>query len=161
MLVLQVREWIADLGKSALVHTARFKNSPAKGLKSMVTKVQWLCWRRMSIIKEQGDLLWMLTHQIHDNWVAYSRIWSPPKSSSILREELRHTEIDPVCKIHKKPLYVTLTFETNPSLGMICPGELHQRNPNAPKIWDRVARAMCPWSSVEAGTKYSQIKGEK
>ena len=33
----------ADLGKSALTHTARLMNSPAKGLKRMVTKVQWLC----------------------------------------------------------------------------------------------------------------------
>ena len=33
----------ADLGKSALMHTARFMNSLAKGLKRMVTKVQWLC----------------------------------------------------------------------------------------------------------------------
>ena len=31
-----------DLGKSALMHTARLMNSPAKGLKRMVTKVQWL-----------------------------------------------------------------------------------------------------------------------
>ena len=29
-------------GKSALVHTARLMNNPAKSLKRMVTKVQWL-----------------------------------------------------------------------------------------------------------------------
>ena len=27
--------------------------------------------------------------------------------------------------------------DQNPSLGMICPGETHQRNPNAPKFEDR------------------------
>ena len=38
------------------------------------------------------------------------------------------------------------------SLGMICPGDHHQRNPNAPKFEDqsqekdRMARAMCPRS---------------
>ena len=32
----------AGLGKSALTHTARLMNSPAKGQKRMVTKVQWL-----------------------------------------------------------------------------------------------------------------------
>ena len=32
----------ADLGKSALMHTARLMNSLATGLKRMVTKVQWL-----------------------------------------------------------------------------------------------------------------------
>ena len=47
----------------------------------------------MSTIREQGDLLRMFTHQIHDNLVAFSRIWSR-------REELRHTETDPMCKIH-------------------------------------------------------------
>ena len=37
-----------------------------------------------------------------------------------------------------KPCYVMLTLETNnPSLGMICPGDLHQRNPTAPKFEDR------------------------
>ena len=33
----------ADLWKSALMRIARLKNSLAKGLKRMVTKVQWLC----------------------------------------------------------------------------------------------------------------------
>ena len=32
----------AGLGNSALMHTARLMNSLAKGLKRMVTKVQWL-----------------------------------------------------------------------------------------------------------------------
>ena len=32
----------ADLGKSALTHTARLTNSLAKGQKRMVTKLQWL-----------------------------------------------------------------------------------------------------------------------
>ena len=37
----------------------------------------------------------------------------------------------------RKLLRVTLRFETkNPSLGMIWPGEPHQRNPNAPKFED-------------------------
>ena len=34
------RKMDAHLGKSALMHTARLKNSPAQGLKRMVTKVQ-------------------------------------------------------------------------------------------------------------------------
>ena len=48
--------------------------------------------------------------------------------------------------------------DQNPSLGYICPGEPHERSPNAPKFEDRsqeetVARARCPRSSVEAGQK--------
>ena len=34
---------VPDLGKSALMRIARFMNILAKGLKRMVTKVQWLC----------------------------------------------------------------------------------------------------------------------
>ena len=42
MLVLQVRKWMQVWVKSARMHTARLMNSLAKGLKRMVTKVQWL-----------------------------------------------------------------------------------------------------------------------
>ena len=34
---------VADLVESALVRIVRLMNSPAKGLKRMVTKVQWPC----------------------------------------------------------------------------------------------------------------------
>ena len=34
----------ADVGKSALMRIARLKNSPAEGLKRMMTEVQWRCW---------------------------------------------------------------------------------------------------------------------
>ena len=36
-----------------------------------------ICWRRMSITIKQDDQSTILTKQIHDNWDAYSRIWSP------------------------------------------------------------------------------------
>ena len=61
----------------------------------------------------------------------------PPKSSSILRK----------CSNILKPIRcVRFTIavlrhanirDQNPSLGMICPGDPHQRNPNAPKFEDR------------------------
>ena len=34
---------VVGLGKSALMRIARLMNSPAKGVKRMVTKVQWPC----------------------------------------------------------------------------------------------------------------------
>ena len=54
--------------------------------------------------------------------------------------------------------------DQNPSLGYICPGEPHERSPNAPKFEDRsqeetAARARCPRSIVEAGQKRIKIKG--
>ena len=39
----------ADLVKSALMRIARLMNSVAKGLKIMMTKVQWQCWKIYSI----------------------------------------------------------------------------------------------------------------
>ena len=59
-LFYKTREWLQIWGKSALLLIARLMNSPAKGLKRMVTKVQWLCWK------------------LHDNWVACFKIWSRP-----------------------------------------------------------------------------------
>ena len=70
-------------------------------------------------------------------------------------------------KFTKAIAHHTKIRDKNPSLGYICPGEPHERSPNAPKFegpvsrGDRVARARCPRSSVEAGQKCSQIKGEK
>ena len=48
----------ANLGTSAHAHTARLTNSQGRSRKRMVTKLQRLFWR------------------VHDNWVAYFRIWS-------------------------------------------------------------------------------------
>ena len=42
-------------GKSARMHIARLMNSRQKGLKRMMTKVQWLCGRRMSCTTERGN----------------------------------------------------------------------------------------------------------
>ena len=76
----------------------------------------------MSVTKEQGDLFWMLTHQIHDNWVAYFRIWSQPiQRVKFTKAVVRHADIR----------------DQNRSLGMICPGDPHQRSPDAPKFEDR------------------------
>ena len=57
MLVLQVRKWM-HFFLNALMRIARLMNSLAKGLKRMVTKVQWLCLK------------------LRANWVAYLKIWS-------------------------------------------------------------------------------------
>ena len=138
----------ADLGKSALMRIARLMNRLTKGPNILVTKVQWLCWK------------------LHDNWVAYSRIWSRRSLHRFYGRAQTYGNQSDVFD-SPKPWYVMLTFETkNPSLGMICPGEPHRRNPQCSKFWgsvsgrDRVARARCPRSSVEAGLKYSKQKNK-
>ena len=40
-------------------------------------------------------------------------------------------------KFTKAIARLTKIRDQNPSLGMICPGDPHQRNPNAPKFEDR------------------------
>ena len=52
-------------------------------------------------------------------------------------EELKHTGANPLCPIHWSVLRHANIRDQNPSLGMICPGDLHQRNSIAPKFEDR------------------------
>ena len=129
------RRMDADLGKSAFMRIARLKNSRAKGLKRMVIKVQWLCCKRMSVTKEQGDLFWILTHGTHDNLVAYFRIWSRRSLHRFCGRAQAYGNQSNVSN-SQKPSYHAVIRDQNPSLGMICPGP-HQRNPNAPKFEDR------------------------
>ena len=83
----------AGLWKSALVHTARLMYNLAKGLKRMVTKVQWLCWI------------------VHDNWVAYSRIWSRRSLDPFCgRAQVFWSQSDVFDST--KQCYIMLTFET-------------------------------------------------
>ena len=52
-------------------------------------------------------------------------------------EELRHTETDRCVQFTEAVLRHANIRDQNPSLGMICPGDPHQRNSNAPKFEDR------------------------
>ena len=61
----------------------------------------------------------------------------PPKLTSILRKILDMQKPIQRVKFTKAIARHTKILDQNPSLGMICPGEPHQRNPNAPKFEDR------------------------
>ena len=127
----------ADLVKSALMRIARLKNSLEKGLKGMVTEVQWLCWK------------------VHDNWVAYLRIWSRRSlHRSYARAQTYGNQSDVFNS--QKPSYVMLTFETKiHRLEWFAQVILISVTPMLQNLRiglrRRMARAMCPWSSVEAG----------
>ena len=109
----------ADLEKSALMRIARLMNSLAKGLKRMVTKEQWLCWK------------------VHDNWVAYFRIWSRRSLHRFCGRAQTYGNQSDVLNSQNLS-YVILTFETKIHrlewFAQVIP---HQRNPNAPKFADR------------------------
>ena len=57
---------------------------------------------------------------MHGNWVVYFKTWRRQRVR-FTKAIARHTKIR----------------DQNPSLGYICPGEPHQRSPNAPKFEDR------------------------
>ena len=107
----------AGLGKSALARIARLMNSLAKGLKRMVTKVQWLCWLKNA--RQLGCVF---------------QDMEPPKSSSILRKSSNIRKPIRCVRFTKAVVRHANIRDQNPSFGMICP---HQRNPNAPIFDDR------------------------
>ena len=61
----------------------------------------------------------------------------PPKSSSILQKSSDIRKPIRCEKFTKAVVRHADIEDQNPSLGMICPGDPHQRNPNAPKFENR------------------------
>ena len=61
----------------------------------------------------------------------------PPKSSSILLKNPNILKPIRCVQFTKDVVRQAHIRDQNPSLGMICPGDPHQRNPNAPKFQDR------------------------
>ena len=61
----------------------------------------------------------------------------PPRSSSILRKSSNIRKPIRCVQFTKAVVRHVNIRDQNSSLGMVCPGEPHQRNPNAPKFEDR------------------------
>ena len=109
----------ADLVKSALMRIARLMNSPTKGP------------------KKKGDKSAVAMLQITRQLGCVSQDMEPPKSSSILRKSSDKQKPIRCVQFTKAVVRHAHSEDQNPSLGMICPGEPHERNPNAPKFEDR------------------------
>ena len=169
MFVLQEQELLQIWGKSARMHTVRLMNSRLEGPKRMVTRVHLPCWKSMICMIERGNPLWTVTkvktdrrnplksvtpvmswntdlldvdHRTHDNWVASFRTWSRRSLFSG-----RGSDMQKPIQCVKFTKGIARHIKIRPSLGHFCPGEPHQRGPNAPKFEDRsqeerVARAM-------------------
>ena len=60
----------------------------------------------------------------------------PPKSSSILRKSSNIRKPIRCVRFTKAVVRHAEIRDQNPSLGMICPGDPHQRKPNPPKFED-------------------------
>ena len=89
----------------------------------------------------------------------------PPKSSSILRKSSDIRKPIRRVKFTKTVARHANIRDQNPSLGLICPGEPHQRSPNAPKFEDR-SQEETEWQErwareaawKQAGQKYPKFK---
>ena len=104
--------------KSAVMRIARLMNSLAKGLKN-------------------GDKSAVAMLKITRQLGCIFQDMEPPKSSSILRKSSNIRRPIRRVRFTQAVLRHANIRDQNPSLGMICRGDLHQRNPNAPKFEDR------------------------
>ena len=95
----------AGLGKSALMHTARLRNSQAKSL------------------KKNGDKSAVAMLKITQHLGCVSQDMEPPKSSSILRKSSNIRKPIRCVRFTNAVLRHANIRDKNPSLGMICPGD--------------------------------------
>ena len=155
MLVLQDQEWLQIWEKCSHAHrqvdeqpTKRSKKNGDKSAVSMLKKYDW---------QERGSV----TDQCHDRSGKPDKMsdknlgqkssqrrssdarqlgcvfqdMTPPKS--ILRKSTDTPRPITRAKFTKAVARHTKIRDQNPSLGKICPGEPHERSPNAPKFEDR------------------------
>ena len=125
------------------MHTARLMNRLAKGSKN-------------------GDKSAVAILKITRQLVCVFQDMEPPKSTTILRKSSNILKPIRCVRFTKAVLRHANIRDQNPSLGMICQGDPHQRNPNAPKFEDR-SQEETEWQercAREAGQKDPQIKGE-
>ena len=86
------------------------------------------------VIRNWDKIHLNVNHLMHGNWVVFQDM-SPPKS--ILRKGTDMPKPIQRVKFTKTIARHTKIRDQNPSLRYICPGEPHQRSPNAPKFEDR------------------------
>ena len=106
------------LVKSALMRISRLMNSQAKGLQNGdKSAVAFL-----NSIRQLGCV---------------SQDMEQPKSTTILRKSSNILKLIRCVRFTEAVLRHAELRDQNPSLGMICPGDPHQRNPMLPKFEDR------------------------
>ena len=162
---------VVGLERSAHSHTVRLMNSRLQGLKRMMTKVQWLCWKR-EIGKKENLSSMNVTIERGKPWREVIRNWdknsskrqssdarqlgcvfqdmTPPKSvlrkSSDIQKPIQRVKFTKAIARHTK------IRDQNPSLGYICPGAPHEpriRNSKKPsrtrvRSWKHQWLLLCP-----------------
>ena len=128
----------ADLVKSALLRIVKLKKSLAtKRSKKNGNKSAVAMLKRNEQPQRTGrsvlDAYSSMTRQLG----CVFQDMEPPKSSSILRKSSSIRKPIRCVKFTKAVVNHADIRDKNPSLGMVCPGEPHQRSPKAPKFEDR------------------------
>ena len=167
MVVLQDQEWLPVWVISAHMHTVRLthsrRNGPnrimTKSAVAMMKKENWqeresvsnACHDRVKPVKRSDNKLGQNSskRQFSDTRQlgCVFQDMKPPKS--ILRTSTDMPKPIQRVKFKKAIARHTKIRDQNPSLGYICPGEPHERSPNAPKFEDR-SREETEWQEQGA-----------
>ena len=157
---------VADLVKGALMRIARLTNSLAKGLKRMVTKVQWAMLKKHESYDRTERPVVCNSSNTRQLGCVFQDM-EPPKLSSISRKSSDMRKPIRRVKFTKGVARHAYVRDQNPSLGLICPGEPHQRSTNAPQFEDRSqeeTEGQERWARearLKLAKSVSKIKGEK
>ena len=155
MLVLQNQEWLSVWGKCSYTHrqvdeqpTKWSKKNDDKSAVAMLKKGNWqerefvsdACHDRPEKPGKRSDKKLGQNSSKRQSSDARQlgcvfQDMTPPKS--ILRKSTDMPKPIQRVKFTKATARHTKIRDQNPSLGYICPGEPHQRSPNAPKFEDR------------------------
>ena len=148
MLVLQDQEWLQIWEKCSYAHrqveeqpSKRSKKNGDKSAVAMLKKhesydrTEKLVVCRDTSHERHGPVVCNLSNTRQLGCVFQDM--EPPKSLSILRKSSNIRKPIRCVEFTKAVVRHADIRDQNPSLGMICPGDPHQRNPNAPKIEDR------------------------
>ena len=122
--------------KSALMRIARLKNSLPKWFKKNGDKSAVAMLKRNEQPQRSGRPVLYAFSSSTRQLGCVCQDMELPKSSSILRKSSDIRKPIRCVKITKAVARHADIRDQNPSVGMICPGELHQRSPNAPKFED-------------------------
>ena len=147
---------VVGLGRSAHSHTVRLMNSRLKGLKknddkSAVAILKKGDWQEREPVTDQchdrtGQPVKRSDKKLGQNSSKHRfsdarqlgcvfQDMTPPKSllqkSTDMQRPIQRVKLTKAIPRHTK------IRDQNPSLGYICPGEPHERSPNAPKFEDR------------------------
>ena len=119
------------------MHIARLMNNPAKGLKKNGDKSAGAMLKRNEQHQRTGRLVLDAYSSNTRQFGCVFQDKEPPKSLSIQRKSSNIRKQIRCYRFTKAVSRHADIRDQNPSLGMICPDEPHQRSPNAPKFEDR------------------------